>query len=154
MQTKLKSFLIVGLYFAVIPADHAADRSRGGEQPADQLWWRSHVPEVPAELLHPQPAVPPWAGGLDPRLQPRPQGEAGATAWATSDLSEHWITWAERCGIPIGLSCTSRRGGDLHTQLGLFWRRKNTDELRMKLQEAEFELKAKSGKMLAKRQIH
>lgn len=54
--------------------DHAANWSRGGEQSAYQLWWRSHLPEVQTEFLHPQLALPPWAGGLDSGLQPWPKG--------------------------------------------------------------------------------
>lgn len=54
--------------------DHAANWSRGGEQSTYQLWWRSHLPEVQTEFLHPQLALPPWAGGLDSGIQPRPKG--------------------------------------------------------------------------------
>lgn len=58
---------------SVIPlssTDYAANGPRGGEQSTDQLRRGSHVPEVQAELLHPEPPLPPRAGGLDPGIQP------------------------------------------------------------------------------------
>lgn len=60
------------------PSDYAADGPRGGEQPADQLRRGGHVPEVQAQLLHPEPPLPPRAGGLDPGVQPRTEGERRA----------------------------------------------------------------------------
>lgn len=60
------------------PPDYAADGPRGGEQPADQLRRGGHIPEVQAQLLHPKPPLPPWAGGLDPGVQPRTEGERRA----------------------------------------------------------------------------
>lgn len=56
-------------------ADHAVNGPWSGEQSAHQLWWRSYVPKVSVELLHPKPTFPSRAGGLDPGLQPWSEGE-------------------------------------------------------------------------------
>lgn len=59
----------------LLSADHAVNGPWSGEQSAHQLWWRSYVPKVSAKLLHPKPTFSSRAGGLDPGLQPRSEGE-------------------------------------------------------------------------------
>lgn len=90
--------------FAVFlpPADHAADGSGGGKQPPDQHRRGSHLPEVPPELLHPEPALPPRTGGLDSGLQPRPKGELGGR-WRCSDVSKEGRAFSQISSGSLGL---------------------------------------------------
>lgn len=60
---------------SALSLDHASQRSRDGEQYLDQLGRRGNLPEIPAHILHPEPALPPQAGGLGAGLQLGPEGE-------------------------------------------------------------------------------
>lgn len=69
----VKRLKMSGLSFCA--SDHVADRPGGGKQFAHQLGRRRHLSKISSQLLHPQPAVSSRAGGLDPCLQPWPEGK-------------------------------------------------------------------------------
>lgn len=56
-------------------SDYGVDWSWVWEQCANQLRWRSQLPEVPPHFLHSKPIIPPYWGGLGLSLQSRSEGK-------------------------------------------------------------------------------